>query len=287
MEANLVAGEVAKPERKFPYANWGPWVALLGVVVALFVGLVLSVPALIIGGQEGHIEALFPGGQGSASFDKGDATAIAIDNSDNTFFADHEDEVRAFGALGQEVAGSRITGLEASYGLAVDPKRGTLWISEKGGALLAFAAAGKGAPRQLRTIEAGELSTPVPFEPERMAVDPATGALYAVDTANEEVLTFDAKGNLTGRIEATASSAGSFDFGSNDNDIAVDTARGPGRGDVFVLSGKGEGTVWAFSPAGRLLWELEPAVVTLMIMPDRSPSPAPAMSSSPVNSTAP
>src|SRR6201999_1267350 len=81
MEANLVGGEVAKPERKFPYTNWGPWVALLGVVAALFVGLLLSVPALIVGGQEGHIEALFPGGQGSASFDKGDATAIALDNS--------------------------------------------------------------------------------------------------------------------------------------------------------------------------------------------------------------
>ncbi|HEY5332784.1 MAG TPA: CPBP family intramembrane glutamic endopeptidase, partial [Solirubrobacterales bacterium] len=58
--------------------------------------------------------------------------------------------------------------------------------------------------------------------------------------------------------DAAKTPAGSFDFGSNDNDIAVDNAGGPGRGDVFVMSGKGDGTVWAFSPAGKLLWELEP-----------------------------
>jgi membrane protease YdiL (CAAX protease family) len=258
MEANLVAGEVAKPERRFPYTNWGPWVALLGVVAALFVGLLLSVPALIVGGQEGHIEALFPGGQGSASFDKGDATAIALDNSTDRFFSDHGDEVRVFGARGEEEAAARITGLEDSHGLAVDRKRGTLWISEKHGMLLSFATPGKGAPHQLKTVEASELSTPVPFEPERLAVAPATGALYAIDVANEEVLTFDSEGNLTGRLEATESEAGSFDFGSDDNDIAVDTAKGPGRGDVFVLSGKGDGKVWAFSPAGKFLWQLEP-----------------------------
>jgi membrane protease YdiL (CAAX protease family) len=253
MEANLVAGEVAKPERKFPYTNWGPWVALLGVVAALFVGLVLSVPALIVGGQEGHIEALFPGGQGSASFDKGDATAIALDDSTDRFFSDHGDEVRVFGARGEEEAAAKITGLEDSHGLAVDAKRGTLWISEKHGALLSFSIPGKRAAHQLRTVEASELSTPVPFEPERLAISPTTGALYAIDAANDEVLTFDSKGNLTGRLEASESEAGTFDFGSDDNDIATAP-----NGSVYVLSGKGDGTVWAFSPSGRFRWELKP-----------------------------
>src|ERR1700761_241563 len=53
MEANLAGGGVVKSEeptgRSFPYSNWGPWMGLLGVVAALFVGLVLSVPALIVG----------------------------------------------------------------------------------------------------------------------------------------------------------------------------------------------------------------------------------------------
>src|SRR4051812_2708527 len=32
----------------FPYSNWGPWAAVLGVLLALGTGVVLSVPALVI-----------------------------------------------------------------------------------------------------------------------------------------------------------------------------------------------------------------------------------------------
>ncbi|MFT3864733.1 MAG: type II CAAX endopeptidase family protein [Solirubrobacterales bacterium] len=46
MEANLATAEVAKPQRRFPHSNWGPWAGLLGVVAALFVGLVLAIPSL-------------------------------------------------------------------------------------------------------------------------------------------------------------------------------------------------------------------------------------------------
>jgi membrane protease YdiL (CAAX protease family) len=258
MEANLVAGEVAKPERQFPYTNWGPWVALLGVVAALFVGLVLSVPALIVGGQEGHIEALFPG-QGTATFDKGDATAIAVDNSTDRFYSDHGDEVRVFGARGEEEAAANITGLEDSHGVAVDPRRGTLWVSEKSGTVLTYSAAGKGAPRQLRSFspEAMGLSLFKAFEPERLAVGP-TGTAFVINPGSDVVVQFNARDELIGTLDATGAPAGSFDFGSNDNDIAVDNAKGPGHGEVYVLSGKGDGTVWAFSPAGRFLWELKP-----------------------------
>ncbi|HVW48116.1 MAG TPA: CPBP family glutamic-type intramembrane protease [Solirubrobacterales bacterium] len=260
MEANLVGGEVAKPKREFPYSNWGPWAAVLAVVAALAVGLFLSVPALIVGSQEGKIEALFPPSYSSgASFDNGDATALAVDPVGNRLFADHEDEVRVFGAFGQEIGAQRIGGLEGSRGVAFDPRRGVLWISEKSqGRLLRYAAAGKGVPRQLATIEAGAVSTPVPIEPERIAVAPATGGVFAIDAANDEVVRLNAAGGYVGRLEAGESPAGSFDFGDDDNDIAVDTAGGAGRGDVFVLSGKGDGTVWAFAPTGRFLWELEP-----------------------------
>src|ERR1700753_3456765 len=120
MEANLVGGEVAKDKREFPYSNWGPWPAVFAVLVALVVGLFLSVPALIVGRQHGKIEALFPPSYSSgASFDKGDAGALAVDTAGNRLFADHEDEVRVFGAFGQEIGAQRIGGLEGSQGGAV------------------------------------------------------------------------------------------------------------------------------------------------------------------------
>ncbi|MGE5527451.1 MAG: lysostaphin resistance A-like protein [Methanosarcina sp.] len=50
MESNLAAQPVVEaPERRFPYSNWGPWAAILGVVLALGTGIVLGVPAAIIG----------------------------------------------------------------------------------------------------------------------------------------------------------------------------------------------------------------------------------------------
>ncbi len=50
MESNLTAEPVAEqPERSFPYSNWGPWTAILGVVLALGTGVVMGIPAAIIG----------------------------------------------------------------------------------------------------------------------------------------------------------------------------------------------------------------------------------------------
>jgi membrane protease YdiL (CAAX protease family) len=261
MEANLVGGEVAKPKREFPYANWGPWAAILAVFGALAVGLFLSVPALIVGSQEGKIEALFPPSYSSgASFDNGDATALAVDPVANRLFADHEDEVRAFGALGQEV-GRAITGIEDSHGLAFDPRHGTLYVSEMGpGRITAYRPGGTGAPRHVAIVEPGALGGVVGhFEPERLAVAPGPrGGLYAIDPRDETVLKLGPKGRLSGELLIGESPARGFDFGSNDNDIAVNTAPGPNRGDIYVLSGKGDGTVWAFSPTREFLWELKP-----------------------------
>jgi membrane protease YdiL (CAAX protease family) len=262
MEANLtplVGGEVEKPKRAFPYSNWGPWAAILAVFGALAVGLFLSVPALIVGGQHGKIEALFPPAYSSgASFDKGDATALAVDPATDRLFADHEDEVRVFGALGQEVGGAAIVGIEDSRGLALDPRRGLLWVSEQGpGQIVAYSVTGK-RPRRIAAIDGASLPALAGFEPERMAMDPrGAGALYAIDAAGDQVVEFDAAGHLRGRLDPSRGGADSFDFGSDDNDIAVDP-RGPGRGQVFVLSGHGDGTVWGFGPRGGLRWELEP-----------------------------
>jgi membrane protease YdiL (CAAX protease family) len=268
MEANLVGDGVAKPQRTFPYSNWGPWAAVLGVLAALAVGIFLAVPALIVGAQEGKIEARFPPDfKTSASFDKGDASAIAVDPATNRFYSDHEDEVRVFGARGEEIPQAKITGIEDSHGVAFDPQADMLMVSEQGLGRITTLPAGRGvtaggggASPQVVPIEASGLPGKLAgFEPERLAVIPGrAGGLYVIDAGDDEVLRFNREGHLRGRLDVAASPAGSFDFGSQDNDIAVDAAPGPGRGDVFVLSGKGDGTVWAFSPSGRFLWELEP-----------------------------
>jgi membrane protease YdiL (CAAX protease family) len=266
MEANLVGDGVAKPRRTFPPSNWGPWAAVLGVLVALAVGIFFSIPALFLGSQEGKIEARFPPAfKTSASFDKGDSSGLAVDGRRHFVFVDHESEVRAFGAGGEEIEVEGQPALEDSQGLAFDDAGGVLAVSEKGPGriTLHFPAAGAGgAGEHLTKIGVGNLPPALAgFEPEAMAFSTARGgALYAIDPGNEAVLRFSAAGKYLGKLDGSATPAGSFDFGSDDNDIAVDTAPGPGRGDVFVLSGKGDGTVWAFSPAGRYRWELSPGL---------------------------
>jgi membrane protease YdiL (CAAX protease family) len=53
MEGNLTADPVARPPdshpSRFPYANWGPGMALAGVLLALATGVVLGIPAVIAG----------------------------------------------------------------------------------------------------------------------------------------------------------------------------------------------------------------------------------------------
>ena len=44
MEANLAVDRVEQPPTRFPYSNWGPWAAVLGVILALGTGIVLCGP---------------------------------------------------------------------------------------------------------------------------------------------------------------------------------------------------------------------------------------------------
>jgi membrane protease YdiL (CAAX protease family) len=49
MESNLTASAVEEQSpRRFPYSNWGPGAAVLGVILALGAGIVLSIPAAVI-----------------------------------------------------------------------------------------------------------------------------------------------------------------------------------------------------------------------------------------------
>lgn len=50
MESNLTAAPVAgQPQQRFPYSNWGPGLAIGGVLMALGTGIVLSIPGLVLG----------------------------------------------------------------------------------------------------------------------------------------------------------------------------------------------------------------------------------------------
>jgi membrane protease YdiL (CAAX protease family) len=51
MEANLAVEGVEQQPQRFPYSNWGPWVAVLGVFLALGTGVVMGIPAAIIGSE--------------------------------------------------------------------------------------------------------------------------------------------------------------------------------------------------------------------------------------------
>jgi membrane protease YdiL (CAAX protease family) len=57
MEANLPVSEPVNPpalEGAFPYATWGPGTALFGVLLALVVGLLLSIPVFVIDNPDGN-----------------------------------------------------------------------------------------------------------------------------------------------------------------------------------------------------------------------------------------
>jgi membrane protease YdiL (CAAX protease family) len=53
MEANLAAARVEqRSDYRFPYSNWGPGAAVLGVILALGTGVVLGIPAAVIGHKD-------------------------------------------------------------------------------------------------------------------------------------------------------------------------------------------------------------------------------------------
>jgi uncharacterized protein len=52
MEAKLAGDAAERRPRPFPYSNWGPLLALLGVFMALGVGVVIGIPAAIAGHKE-------------------------------------------------------------------------------------------------------------------------------------------------------------------------------------------------------------------------------------------
>ena len=169
--------------------------------------------------------------------------------------------MRVFGALGQEIGARRIGGLEDSHGRGVRlAARPALDLGEEpgpdphlpGGGEAAGAAAGDD---RRRTRDRGRPTS----NPNGSRSPRPPAALYAIDAADDQVVCARTRrANYRGRLEAAESPAGSFDFGSERQRHRRRHRPGPGFGDVYVLSGKGDGTVWAFSPTGKFLWELKP-----------------------------
>jgi membrane protease YdiL (CAAX protease family) len=274
MQANLAGEQVEKRPNGFPYANWGPGAAILGVIVALGIGVVLGVPALVLGGQHGEIEEFAPPRfEREPSYDNRDSTDIAT-GIRGVNYADHETEIAAFGDHGNELSGSPFGSFEDSQGVAANPRSARVYVSDEGDASVSVFESRSGGrqPRLAAKLRASGLPAALAgnFEPERLAADSSragggpSGDVYVIDRGNDTVLRLSASGAYRGQIDGSTVPEGSFEFDDSDegNAIAVDPSRRSSAGDVYVLAGHEggeEGALWAFSPTGSYLWTLTPS----------------------------
>ena len=102
-------------------ATWGPWMAVLGVLLALMTGVVLGIPALVAGSQSGGVELLNPPSSGSpVSIEDQNSYAIAPAPG-GTVYSDRGDEVVGIGRGEEGLAGTPFGDFEESRGLALTP----------------------------------------------------------------------------------------------------------------------------------------------------------------------
>jgi hypothetical protein len=94
--------------------------------------------------------------------------------------------------------------------------------------------------------------------PNRLAVNETTGSVYVIDEGDKGVVdVFSASGAYQIQLLATATPSGSFDFGSGEDDIAVDNSSAATKGNVYVLgeNAGGPGEITAFDASGKFLWQ--------------------------------
>lgn len=256
MVANLAGEEAAPRPVSFPYSNWGPVAAVLGVILALGAGVVMGVPALLFGTEHGSIERYdLATGAARDSIGDEDSSDLAVDRG-GTVLADRGTEIDVFRADGSEAPGSPFGEFDASHGIALDPVTGTAYVAdERAGTVSVFTAAAT-APKLLTQFGAEELAAD--FEPERLALAPAGQGLYVIDRGSDSVVELSPQGTYLGRLDPAPSPVGEFEFGdAESNDVAVDDSGGPGEGTVYVVAGGDEdGSVLAFDRRGSFLWEL-------------------------------
>ena len=211
------------------------------VLAALAVGVFLAVPALIVGTQDGKIEALFPPGYSKpGELRQGRRVGARGRSRASRLFADHEDEVRAFGARGEEIAGARIGGIRglARAGVRPMPRRARRLGEEPGPIqhLLRRGEAGAAASSRRSTpARSGEATG---FEPEGLAVAPARRRALRDRRRRRPGVGFDRKahtgdGSTAGRSTPAASTS------ARTTTTSRSTPPGPAAGDVFVLSARG------------------------------------------------
>ena len=258
MDANLAGEEVAPRRLSFPYSNWGPTAAVLGVILALGAGVVMGVPAAIIGFEHGSVSRFDPTtGAKVSTFGDGDSSALAVAGS--IVYADRETEVEVFGSDGEATTGSPFGEFGASRGLAFDRRDGKLLVADEADGSIGVYSGGA-EPKLEKQLRSGP-----GLAPEAIAVDEeAEGVLgspsvvLAIDRRSDSVVRFGLTGGQLGAIDAADSPDRKFDFGNpGENGVAVDNSGGPGDGNVYVLAGANGGTVLAFDRSGSFLWQLE------------------------------
>jgi membrane protease YdiL (CAAX protease family) len=263
MSTNLAVEAVAEePPARFPYSNWGPWIAVLGVILAIGAGAVLAIPAFVLGEQSGGIERFSPPSYASgAAFDSTDSLDVAVDETGGTIYSAQEDAIAAFTPAGRSV-GAPFGDFDSVDGLGVAGRSGDVYVSEGStGRILRYRGTA-GSLKQEGAFDGAGLpdGQAEDFEPERIAVDRSRGEIYVVDRGNDAVVRFSASGAYRGQIEGSDAPAGSFDFDASgaESDVAVDDSSGRDGGNLYVVSrGEGNsGAVWAFDRGGAFLWEM-------------------------------
>lgn len=145
-------------------------------------------------------------------------------------------------------------------------------------AALLLAATASAAPEQVGSFTcsvatpcgpSGEITS---FTPSHLAVDEATGDVYAIDEAADAILRFSSTGTYQSIIKGSETTATTFNFGGgNETAIAVDNSGGANQGHVYVdsenASGSytGTGPLSAFKSAtesNAFIWQANPGGVT-------------------------
>jgi hypothetical protein len=92
------------------------------------------------------------------------------------------------------------------------------------------------------------------FAPDRIAVNDATGDVYAIDPPHDAVVIFNSAGVYQSTIAGSSTDNGSFGFAGFEKDIAIDNSGGANQGHVYVLS-EDANKVFAFKADGSFYWQ--------------------------------
>jgi membrane protease YdiL (CAAX protease family) len=249
---------------RFPYATWGPGAAIGGVLLALAAGILLGIPALVLGQQDGSVERFAPPayGSGTAIRSGNDSVAVAVDRTTGTVYSDDGTSIAAITSGGRLLPATPFGEFEDSQGVAFDSASRRLYISERSDGRIDVYRVSQGYPRLEKTIDRGALPAAQrdAFEPQEIAIEASgsgAAALYVVDRGNEAVDRFSPTGSYLGHV-----SNPDFDFSASGakNGVAVDSSTGRTPSHLYVVSRhEGEsGQMWIFSKGGTLLSKLSP-----------------------------